>query len=83
MKAAHNMDDFYTGWQSAFIRDRARTLVEDARVHPDTLPAAVRWLDLAETWAGKRGLEALVRTLRRAKFVIHVRAFNPYRRKPC
>lgn len=34
-----------------FIHDRAIALMVDAKIHPATVPAAIRYMDLAYRWA--------------------------------
>ena len=59
-----------------FVQDRALTLIGDAKIHPATYPAAIRWLDLAGRWAEKRGLPELRAAIRAARFKILTRSFD-------
>jgi hypothetical protein len=61
LRQGNNMTD-----TAYFIQDRALTLIGDARF-PVAYEGAIRWLELAERWAEKRGFTELQETINAAK----------------
>lgn len=60
-----------------FIKDRALSLAYEAVKFPATGPAALRWLNLAQRWAGSRGLAELAQAVSAARIAILTHATTP------
>ena len=57
-----------------FIHDRALALRSDAKIHPATAPAAIRYLELAQRWANAKGESDLLPVIIGVKYAISERA---------